>query len=74
MSWAGRRNSSEAFQTRGGGLRRVKVWASFNRGKGTLGTNAGKLDRAKSAGHRTSTADRHGRAPAMPKLAKHRAQ
>jgi hypothetical protein len=57
-----------------GGLRRAKAWASFSRGRGTLGTNAGELDRAKSAGHHVSTAERRDRAPAMPKLAKHRAK
>jgi hypothetical protein len=58
----------------GGGLRHAKAWASFSRGRGTLGTNAGELDRAKSVGHRASTVDRCGRAPTMPKLAKHRAR
>jgi hypothetical protein len=73
-SRADRRNSSEAFRPQGGGLRRTKAWASFSRGRGTLGTNAGELDRAKLAGHRASMADRRDRAPAVPKLAKHRAQ
>jgi hypothetical protein len=69
-----RRNSGEAFRSRGGGLRRAKAWASFSRGQGTLGTYSGELDRAKLADHRASTADRRDRAPAMPKLAKHRAK
>jgi hypothetical protein len=73
-SWADRRNSGEAFRPRGGALRRAKAWASFNRGRGTLGTNAGELDQAKSAGHRASMAECRGRALAMPKLAKHRAR
>jgi hypothetical protein len=71
-SRAGRGNSREAFRPRGGGLRRAKAWGSFSRG--TLGTNAGELDRAKSAGHRTSTAVHSGRAPAKSKLAERRAQ
>jgi hypothetical protein len=57
---AGRRNSSEEFQPRGGGLRGAKAWDSFNRGKGTLGTNVRALDRANLAGHRAGAADRHG--------------
>jgi hypothetical protein len=73
-SRADRRNFGKAFRPRGGGLRRAKAWASFSRGRGTLGTNARELDRAKSDGHRASTTDRHGRAPAMPKLAKQRAK
>jgi hypothetical protein len=71
---ADQRSSSEAFQPRGGGLRCPKAWASFSRGRGDTGTYSGELDRAKSAGHRASTVDRRGRAPAMPKLAKHRAK
>jgi hypothetical protein len=71
-SRADRRNFGEAFWPRGGGLRRAKAWVSFSRG--TLGNNAGELDRAKSTGHRASTLDRRDRAPAMPKLAKHRAR
>jgi hypothetical protein len=55
-------------------LRRAKAWASFSRGRGTLGTYSSELDRAKSAGHRASTADRRGRAPAKVKLAEHKAQ
>jgi hypothetical protein len=45
---AGRSNSGEPFRPRGGDLRHAKSWASFSRGRGTLGTNAGELDRAKS--------------------------
>jgi hypothetical protein len=73
MSRAGRSNSGEAFRPRGGGLRHAKAWARFSRGKGTLGTNAGKLNRAKSAGHHASTTVCHGRAPMTVKLAEHRA-
>jgi hypothetical protein len=69
-----RRDSGEAFWPRGGGLRRAKAWASFSRGRGDTGTYSGELDQAKSAGHHASTADRRGRAPAMPKLAEHRAR
>jgi hypothetical protein len=74
MSGAGRSNSGEAFWPRGGGLRRAKAWASFNRGRGTLGTNVGELNRAKSAGHHARTAVCRDRAPATVKWAKHRAQ
>jgi hypothetical protein len=70
---AGRRNSGEPFQPWGGDLRRAKAWASFNRDKGDTGTYSGELNRAKSAGHRASTADRRGRTPAKAKLAEHRA-
>jgi hypothetical protein len=73
-SQAGRRNSSEPFQPRGGDLRCAKAWANFSRGRGDTGTYSGELDRAKSAGHRASTADRRGRARAKAKLAEHRAQ
>jgi hypothetical protein len=67
-------NSGEPFRPQGGDLRRAKAWASFSRGRGDTGTYSGELDRAKSAGHRTSTVDGHGRAPAKVKLAEHRAQ
>jgi hypothetical protein len=70
----GRRNSGEPFQPRGGDLRRAKALANFSRGRGDIGTYSGELDRAKSAGHRASTADRCGRAPAKVKLTEHRAQ
>jgi hypothetical protein len=73
-SRAGQSNSGEAFRPRGGDLRRAKAWASFSRGMGDTGTYSGELDRAKSAGHRASTAVRRGQAPAKEKLAKHRAQ
>jgi hypothetical protein len=73
-SRAGRSNSSEAFGPRGGDLRHTKAWVSFSRGRGDTGTYSGELDRAKSAGHRASTAVLHGRAPAKAKLAEHRAQ
>jgi hypothetical protein len=71
---AGQSNSSERFRPRGGDLRRPKAWAGFSRGRCTLGTNPGELDRAKSVGHRASTTDRRGRAPAKEKLDEHRAQ
>ena len=73
-AWAGQSNSGEAFRPRGGDLRRAKAWASFNRGRGDIGTYFGDLDRAKSTGHRASTVVRRGRALAKPKLAEHRAQ
>jgi hypothetical protein len=66
---ADRSNSGEPFWPRGGDLRRAKAWASFSRGRGDTGTCSGELDQAKSAGHRTSTTDRRGRAPAKVKLA-----
>jgi hypothetical protein len=65
----GRRNSGEGFRPQGEGLRRVKAWDSFSRGRGTLGTNAGALSRANLVGHRAGVADHHGRTPAEPKLA-----
>jgi hypothetical protein len=68
---ADRRSSGEAFRPWGGGLRRTKAWASFSRGRGDTGTYSRELDRAKSAGHRASTADRRGRASAMQKLVEH---
>jgi hypothetical protein len=55
-------------------LRHAKAWESFSRGRGDTGTYTGELDRAKLAGHHASTADHHGRAPAMPKLVEHRAE
>jgi hypothetical protein len=73
-SRADRSNSAEAFRPRGGGLRRSKAWASFSRGRGDTETYTEELGRTKSAGHRASMADHHGRAPAMPKLAEHRAK
>jgi hypothetical protein len=73
-SRAGRRNSGEPFRPRGGDLRRAKAWASFSRGRGDTGIYSGELDQAKSAGHRASTVDRCGRAPAKAKLDEHRAQ
>jgi hypothetical protein len=71
---AGWRNSGEQFRPRGGDLRRAKACAGFRRGRGDKGTYSEKLDRAKSAGHRASTADRRVLAPAKAKLAEHRAQ
>jgi hypothetical protein len=73
-SRAGRSNSGEPFQPRGGDLRRAKAWANFSRGRGDTGTYSRELDRAKSAEHRASMADRRGRALAKAKLAEHRAQ
>jgi hypothetical protein len=73
-SRAGRSNFGERFRPRGGDLRRSKAWAGFSRGRGDTGNYSGELDRAKSAGHRTSTTNRRGRAPAKAKLEKHRAQ
>jgi hypothetical protein len=52
-------------------LRRAKAWDSFNRGTGTLGTNAGALGWANLAGHHAGVADRYSRTPAKPKLADH---
>jgi hypothetical protein len=72
--WAGQRNSDEGFRPWGGGLWHAKVWEGFNRGSGDTGTYTGALDRAKQASHRAGAADHHGRAPAMPKLAEHRAK
>jgi hypothetical protein len=71
---ADQRNSGEGFRPRGGGLRRTKAWEGYIRGRGTLRTNTGALDRAKLAGHRVGAVDHHGRAPAMPKLVEHRAK
>jgi hypothetical protein len=71
---AGRSNSGEPFWPRGGDLRRAKALANFSIGRGDTGTYSGELDRAKSASHHASTADRRGRAPAKAKLAEHRAQ
>jgi hypothetical protein len=71
---ADRRNSDGGFRPRGGGLRRAKAWDSFSRGRGTLGTNARALGRAKLAGHHASAADRHGRTLAEPKLADNKAK
>jgi hypothetical protein len=73
-SRAGRRNSGERFRPRGGDLRRAKAWAGFSRDRGDTGNYSSELDWAKSAGHRASTADRRGRAPAKEKLDEHRVQ
>jgi hypothetical protein len=53
-------------------LNRAKAWESFSTGRGNTGTYTRELDRAKLVGHRASMADRHDRAPAMPKLAVNR--
>jgi hypothetical protein len=50
----------------------LRLGESFSGGRGDIGTYTDELDRAKLAGHRASTVDRHGRAPSMPKLAEHR--
>jgi hypothetical protein len=71
---AGQRNSDEPFRPWGGDLRCAKALANFSRGRGDTGTYYGELDQAKSDGHRASTADRRGRAPAKVKLTEHRAQ
>jgi hypothetical protein len=71
---AGRRNSNEPFRPRGRELRRAKAWASFGRDEGDIETYSGELNRAKSAGHRASTADHRGRTPVRVKLTEHRAQ
>jgi hypothetical protein len=42
--------------------------AGFNRDRGDIGNYSGELDRAKSDGHRASTADRRGRAPAEDEI------
>jgi hypothetical protein len=73
-SRVGQRNSGERFRSQGGDLRRAKVLANFSRGRDDTGNYSGELDRAKSVGHRTSTADHRGRAPAKAKLDEHRAQ
>jgi hypothetical protein len=73
-SRAGRRHSGERFRPRGGDLRRANALAGFSRDRGDTGNYSGELDRAESAGHRASTADRRGRAPAKAKLDEHRAQ
>jgi hypothetical protein len=72
-SRADRRNSGEPFRPRGGDLRHAKAWASFSRGRGDTGTYSGELDQAKSVGHRVSTVNRRGRAPAKAKLSEHTA-
>jgi hypothetical protein len=73
-SRAGRRNSGERFWPQGGDLRRAKALAGFSRDRGDTGNYSGELDQVESAGHRASTADRRGRAPAKAKLDEHRAQ
>jgi hypothetical protein len=72
-SRASQRNSDERFRPRGGDLGHAKALANFSRGRGDTGNYSGELDRAKSAGHRKSTADRRGQAPAKAKLDEHRA-
>jgi hypothetical protein len=71
---AGQRNSGERFRPRGRDLRCAKALANFSKGRGDTGNYSGELDQAKSTGHRASTVDRHGRAPAKAKLDEHRAQ
>jgi hypothetical protein len=71
---AGQRNFGERFRPRGGDLRRAKAWAGFSKDRGDTGNYSSELNRTKSVGHRTSTVDRRGRAPAKAKLDEHRAQ
>jgi hypothetical protein len=71
---AGRSNSDVRFRQWGGDLRHAKALANFSRGRGTFGTNAGELDRAKSACHHASATDRRGRTPAKAKLDEHMTQ
>jgi hypothetical protein len=52
-------------------LRRAKAWESFSRGRGDTVAYTRELDRAKLAGHRASTADRHGRAQSGTREIKH---
>jgi hypothetical protein len=73
-SRAGQRNSGELFRPRGGDLRRAKALAGFNRHRGDTGNYSGELDRAESAVHHASTADRRSRAPAKAKLDEHMTQ
>jgi hypothetical protein len=53
---------------------RAKASAGFSRDRGDIENYSGELDWTKSAGHRASMAERHGRAPTKAKLDKHRAQ
>jgi hypothetical protein len=71
-SQAGQRNSGERFRPWGGDLRRTKALVNFSRGRGHTGNYSGELDRAESAEHRVSTADRRGRALAKAKLDENR--
>jgi hypothetical protein len=73
-SRACRSNSGERFWPWGRDLRHAKALANFSKGKGDTGNYSGELDRAKSTGHRASTADRRGRTPSKAKLDEHRAQ
>jgi hypothetical protein len=58
----------------GGDLKRAKAWADFSKDRSDTGNYSSELDRAESTGHRASTADCRGRAPAKSKLDEHRAQ
>jgi hypothetical protein len=49
-----------------GGLRRARAWSNFSRVRRTSGTDAGAPDRANSARHRASEADRCDRTPVKP--------
>jgi hypothetical protein len=73
-SRAGRRNSGERFWPRGGDSRHAKALAGFSRDRGDTENYSGELDRAETAGHRASMANRRDRAPAKAKLDEHRAQ
>jgi hypothetical protein len=66
---AGQGCSGKEFRSRGGGLRHARAWTSFNRARGTPGTDAGALDQTNSASHRACAADHHDRTPAKLKLA-----
>jgi hypothetical protein len=70
----GQRNSGEPFRPRGRDLRRAKAWASFSRDRGDTEIHSVELNQAKSAGHRSSMADRSARTPAKVKLDEHRTQ
>jgi hypothetical protein len=67
-------NTGEGFRSRGEGSRRAKACDSFNRGRGTSGTNVGALGWANLNGHHAGAADRHGRTPAKPKLVNSKAK
>jgi hypothetical protein len=71
---AGRRNSGEPIRPRGRDLRHAMAWASFSRNRGGTEIYSGEQNRAKTVGHRASTADHRGRTPVRAKLAEHRAQ
>jgi hypothetical protein len=55
---AGQGNSGEESRPRRGGLRHARAWTSFNRARGTSGTDAEAHDWTNSAGYLASAADR----------------